>query len=156
MYNLRVIWVGKAPKNYIQQGIGEYQGKIKAFVKLESCRVKPADAMGDSHEVVRQRETEAILALLGPGDRNVVLDERGKAKTSRQLAEWFEERKIDHHGRINIIIGGAYGLKLDLLPGTETWSLSNMTLPHQLARLVLMEQIYRAFSILQGSPYHHD
>ena len=103
-------------------------------------------------EVVELREDDDVARRIPPRSFVVLLDERGRQMTSEALAVWLEERR--HAGRdLCFVIGGAFGIEL---PAADlTLSLGKMTLPHQLARVVLVEQLYRAHKILAGEPYHH-
>ena len=105
-----------------------------------------------SVEVVELREGDTVERRIGERSFVVLLDERGRQVTSEGLAEWLEERR--HEGRdLCFVIGGAYGI--ELARADMTLSLGKMTLPHQLARVILVEQLYRAHKILAGEPYHH-
>ncbi len=105
-----------------------------------------------SIEVVELREDDDIQRRIPDRSYVVLLDERGRQMTSEGLAEWLEERR--HEGRdLAFVIGGAYGVRL--ADADLTLSLGPMTLPHQLARVVLLEQLYRAHKILAGEPYHY-
>ena len=105
----------------------------------------------------RTDETNAILSTLSPGDVLVVLDERGKAITSRQIAGQVARWRDDGNRHLMIAIGGADGFEPSALPaGVIKWSFGSQTWPHKLVRVMITEQIYRALSILSGSPYHRD
>jgi 23S rRNA (pseudouridine1915-N3)-methyltransferase len=101
-------------------------------------------------------EGQAILKKIGAGDRLVLLDERGKSLTSPGLAQWLARvRRLPGSSAV-LLVGGAYGVSEEVKQrADETLSLSPMTLPHQLVRVVLLEQLYRAATILAGQPYHH-
>lgn len=105
----------------------------------------------------RADETHIILACAQPSDVLVVLDERGKALTSRQMAKQIARWRDDGHGQLIIAIGGADGFEPAALPpNTVKWSFGTQTWPHKLVRVMIAEQVYRALSILSGSPYHRD
>ena len=113
-----------------------------------STKTSPAQA--------RQRQSELLLDKIAPGSFNIALDERGKPWSSRdwaaQLGRWLQEQP-----RVNLLIGGPDGLSGDCLEACQQRvALGRMTLPHALVRVVLLEQIYRAWTILQGHPYHRD
>ncbi|PHR91256.1 MAG: 23S rRNA (pseudouridine(1915)-N(3))-methyltransferase RlmH [Robiginitomaculum sp.] len=105
----------------------------------------------------RTDETNTILSRTNPTDIVVILDERGKALTSRQMAKQIARWRDDGHRQLTIAIGGADGFEPSALPAnTIKWSFGIQTWPHKLVRVMIAEQIYRALSILAGSPYHRD
>ena len=105
----------------------------------------------------RSAETETILSVTKPGDVLVVLDERGKALTSRQMAKQIANWRDDGIGTLVFAIGGADGFEPSALPaGTIKWQLGKPVWPHKLVRVMIAEQVYRALSILAGTPYHRD
>jgi 23S rRNA (pseudouridine1915-N3)-methyltransferase len=110
-----------------------------------------------SRQRLKLEESALILAALKPGDWLVSLDENGKSLSSPGLAEFIQERGNESVKKLIFLIGGAYGLHEDLLRKSKfVWSLSELTFPHQLVRLILAEQIYRACSISRNEKYHHD
>ena len=156
MRSLRLIWIGKTQEYFVKTGIGIYQKKLSSYIKVNSEEIKPAQYGLVAVDQCRRQETGKILKRLNPNEINVFLDEKGKRATSIGLARWFE--KLFHKGnsKINFFIGGAYGFEKSLLPdGVHFLSLSDMTFTHQMVRLILLEQLYRAFTIIRGEPYHH-
>jgi len=95
------------------------------------------------------------LKKIRASETTIVLDEQGEQKTSVQLAQKLEQLKETEYKRVNFVMGGAFGLELSLFEKPFRLSLSPMTYTHQMVRLILMEQIYRAFTIIQGESYHH-
>ena len=156
MYKIRFIWVGKCQSGYAKQGVEEWIGKIKPFVKVEVLELKAASGKNVSKDDCRRRETDDVLAKLHANETRVILDETGKSWRSVEMAKWLDGRKIEEHGRVNFVIGGAFGLELDRLKPAQMLSLSAMTFNHQIVRLMLLEQVYRAFTIIEGMPYHHE
>jgi 23S rRNA (pseudouridine1915-N3)-methyltransferase len=154
MRKIRFTWVGKLKKGHWAEAAGHYLPRIKRFCPVEESQVK--DAALDDIEARKIREGELLLARFQPQDLVICLDEHGRSMTSVQLAthlnRWFE-----HPGKAPcFVIGGAYGLSRQVLDRAEfTLSLSPMTFPHEMARVVLLEQIYRAATILGNMPYHH-
>ena len=155
MYKIRIIWVGKTQESYVKTGIGQYLSKLQHYVSVECLEIKPSDYTRGNATLWRRKDTEAICKKLLPAETLVILDEHGQQQTSRQFAQWFETLKEIQHQRVNLVIGGAYGLDVSLFAKPSLLSLSSMTFPHQLVRLVLLEQIYRAFTLLHGESYHH-
>lgn len=146
--------VGRTERGHVGNGLAHYLERVRHAVPVEEV-VLPEAGRGTA-DVQARLEEGRILAALRPGERVVVLDERGKALTSRGFAErlgaWRDQGVRD----VAFVIGGAFGVtdavraRADLL-----LSLSPMTFPHQLVRVLFAEQLYRAFSILKGTPYHH-
>jgi len=105
----------------------------------------------------RAAETQQLLAAVPPGAPLIIMDERGKDLTSRQIARRITDWRDDGHSAVHILIGGADGFEPDSLPkGVMKWRFGQQTWPHKLVRVMLTEQLYRALSILNGSPYHRD
>lgn len=133
----------------------DYAGRIAHYAKFETVEVRdsgetpPARAAGE--------EGERLLAALRPGDRVVLLDERGSALSSKELASFLAEaERTLGPRRLVFVVGGAWGVSRAVRERAERMlSLSKLTLPHELARVVLLEQLYRAFTILRGERYHH-
>ena len=101
------------------------------------------------------KETESLLKLAKPGDKLILCDEKGQSFTSEKFAEFISKELANSRGRLIFAIGGSYGFNREVLPAHTSIRLSDFTFPHQLARLVLCEQIYRAANIIKGTGYHH-
>jgi 23S rRNA (pseudouridine1915-N3)-methyltransferase len=139
--------VGKTNDSGIAQAIEDYTSRINRYVKTEWRIISTSDI---------DREEKMILKFLEPGDFIIALDEHGKNLDTKELSQFIEKRMIAGDRRIVFIIGGAYGLGEAILDKANfTWSLSKLTFPHQLVRLILSESVYRAFSVLKKEPYHH-
>jgi 23S rRNA (pseudouridine1915-N3)-methyltransferase len=151
---VRMIWVGRTVRGYVADGVGDYQGRLKRTVSLEEVVVPEA---GTGAPAYQQRvEGERLLAALKPGERVVVLDERGKGLSSEEFAGQLGRWKDQGVRQVAFVVGGAYGLSDAVRErGDLVMALSPMTFPHQLVRVLFSEQLYRAFSILGGSGYHH-
>lgn len=131
---------------------GEYLKRLSADAKVEIEELK--GEKGEEREALK-REGGKLLARAGKGSYLVVLAEKGKSFDSLSFSKWLETMAINGRPDITFIVGGSAGLDEEVFnKGDMLMSLSPMTFPHQLARLVLIEQIYRAFSLLKGSPYH--
>lgn len=155
MYKIRIIWVGKTQEAYLKAGIEQYLSKLQHYVAVECLETKPTRYTHGNQMLWRSKDTETIIKKIHPSETTIVLDEQGKQKSSLQLAQWFEKLKQTQHRQVNLVIGGAFGLDLSFFEKPALLSLSALTLPHQLVRLVLLEQVYRAFTIINGESYHH-
>ncbi|MGK5091334.1 23S rRNA (pseudouridine(1915)-N(3))-methyltransferase RlmH [Deltaproteobacteria bacterium TL4] len=156
MYRIRIIWVGKTQEAYLQTGIGLYLKKLSPYVPVETLEIKPVKYRSQRLEQCRNQETEQILKKLSKDETHVFLDETGQQKSSVGLAHWLEQQKRHQNSRINFLIGGAFGWDhSQFSKQSEMLSLSPMTFNHQMVRIILIEQLYRAFTIMNGEPYHH-
>jgi 23S rRNA (pseudouridine1915-N3)-methyltransferase len=146
--------VGRPRGEGLVEAIREYETRAARYWPLESIEVKEEPARSAAPELVREREGERLLGRLPTGAVIVACDERGAAWTSEQFARWLQRQRED--GRdVAFVIGGAYGLSPALrAKASVTLSVAPWTLPHEVARLVLAEQLYRAGTILRGEPYH--
>jgi len=159
MLRIKIVAVGKVREKYLQEGIREYGKRLRPHVSLEIIEVPdepcpesltPADA-----DKVRQREGERILRSLNPHDYAVLLDIRGREIDSPGLAVCLEDAAVAGKSSIAFIIGGSLGVSIAVRGRADfCWSFSPLTFPHQLMRLMLLEQIYRAVKINRGEPYH--
>jgi 23S rRNA (pseudouridine1915-N3)-methyltransferase len=154
---IRVIAVGSRTPSWVRETCADYAARLRARLKIELVEL-PAAARGGAQDVERARRAEAarLLEQLKPKDFVVALDEHGEHWSTRQLAAWFAERA--RSGRdLAFLIGGADGLTEEVQGRADLkLSLSRLTLPHALARVLLMEQLYRAQSLLDHHPYHRE
>ena len=157
MRSIRLIWVGKTKDNYLRSGINEYIKKISHYIKIDFDEIKPAQYSSGSIKNWRLQETKNMMKKMDPSELNIFLDQNGERQTSIGLAKCFEKQISYGVSRANFFIGGAYGIEKSILPlETQFLSLSEMTFTHQMVRLFLLEQIYRAFTIIRGEPYHNN
>jgi 23S rRNA (pseudouridine1915-N3)-methyltransferase len=149
--------IGKNNEPYVKAGVEEFTGRIDKYFKVEWNIIPvPKNAGMLSEMDLKKREGETILEWLGKDDYLVALDERGKQLSSKKLADFIQARANESIRKIVFLIGGAYGLDEAVLKRANyKWSLSELTFPHQLVRLILSEQIYRACSIIRNEKYHH-
>ena len=155
---LKIIWVGKTEENYLNVGSEIYIKRITNYIPTEIITI-PAlkNAKNLSYSQQKEKEGEQILKYLQAGDFVVLLDEKGKHFTSVEFAEFMNQRMISGIKNLVLIIGGPYGFSESVYQkATQKVALSKMTFSHQMVRLILLEQIYRAFSILNNEPYHHE
>lgn len=156
---IKVIGVGKIKEKYLKEGIAEYLKRLGAYSKVELVEVDDEknneNASSAEEEIVRTKEKERITKYLKPDTYLVALDVKGKALSSEELSQHLDSLALQGKSDISILIGGSLGLHQSLLETAQLrLSFSKMTFPHQLMRLILLEQLYRAFKISRGEPYH--
>lgn len=150
---IRIIAVGKKHETWAAEGIERYQKRLKRPFVVEWVLL-PHSALTDAR--ARQEESGRILTRLNASDYVILLDERGKIINSPSLSQLLLS-PLETSKEVVIIIGGAYGVDDSIHQRANfVWSLSNLVFPHQLVRLILAEQIYRAQEIAGGKPYHHE
>jgi 23S rRNA (pseudouridine1915-N3)-methyltransferase len=157
--NISVITVGKLKEKYLKQGIDEYLKRLSAYAKVEIIEVpdeKAPEVLSNSEmEQVKKKEGERILAKISQDTYVIALAIKGKMMTSEELAGSLDKLATYGKSKVAFIIGGSLGLSNEVLKrADEGLSFSKMTFPHQLMRLILVEQVYRAFRINRGEPYH--
>lgn len=149
-----VVTVGRPRGPGLAEAVRDYETRAARYWPLEVHEVREEPARGASPDVVRRREGERLLARAGAGGTLVACDERGEARTSEAFARWLQRER--EAGRdVAFVIGGAYGLAPEVRDRAGLrLLLAPWTLPHDLARLVLAEQLYRAGTLVRGEPYH--
>jgi 23S rRNA (pseudouridine1915-N3)-methyltransferase len=150
--------IGKTQHDYLVQGISFYEQRLRNYLPFETETIPaPRLPSGSTAAQVRLREGGLILARLKSDDRLVLLDEKGKKFHSAGFADFIQKRMNEGSKNLVFLIGGAYGFS-DEIYTRANWqvSLSDMTFSHQLVRLLFMEQLYRAMTILNNHPYHHE
>ncbi|MDD1683621.1 MAG: 23S rRNA (pseudouridine(1915)-N(3))-methyltransferase RlmH [Methanoregula sp.] len=156
---IRVVAVGKIKEKFLREGIAEYEKRLRPYMKLGITELaeekRPVSAsMANEVEAV-EKEGERILAAVPAGSLVIALDVKGQAWSSEELASSFREWELAGRNQLAFVIGGDLGLSPAVLArSTLRLSLSKMTFTHPMARLLLLEQVYRAFRILRGEPYH--
>lgn len=156
---IKVVTVGKLKEKYLKDGIEEYLKRISRFAKFEMIELAdektPDRASESENQKILEIEGQRILSKVGDRDFVIVLAIEGKTFSSEEFSKQLEEASIKGFSTLTFIIGGSLGLAQDVKNRANlSVSFGRLTLPHQLMRLVLVEQIYRAFTIQQGSPYH--
>ncbi|MBW5448732.1 23S rRNA (pseudouridine(1915)-N(3))-methyltransferase RlmH [Cohnella sp. CFH 77786] len=156
---IQVVCVGKLKEKYWTEGVAEYAKRLGAYARLDIRELpdeKTPDSMSPAEEdQVRVREGERILAALRPDAHVVALAIDGETWSSEQLAAHLEKQAVYGGGSVAFVIGGSLGLSPAVLSRSDKrLSFGRMTYPHQLMRVLLLEQIYRAFKINRGEPYH--
>jgi len=154
---IHVWWTGKTNPDYLRTGIEDYIGRIRHFSKLEIKEFKDQKGIKNSIQIIANEENELSIQLAKQKCYTVLLDERGKTYNSIEFSKWLDHKINVANVRICFIIGGAYGFSNEFKnKADELISFSKMTMSHQLIRLVFMEQLYRAFTIHNKLPYHHE
>ena len=150
--------IGKSHETYVAEGVKDFTQRIGNYFPLEWRIFNLKKNAGSiSQQKLKQEESDLIIAALKPDDWLVALDENGKSFSSRRLASFLQDRGNESVKRLIFLIGGAYGLDETVLKKSKLqWSLSELTFPHQLVRLILTEQLYRACTIGRNEKYHHD
>ncbi len=150
--------VGKTAQSGFAAGITEYCNRIKRYIPFDMIVIPELkNTKNLSIEQQKEREGELILKSLREGDIIVLLDEHGKEFSSMQFAEYIEKKMHTTPRRLVFVVGGPYGFAQSVYTAAhEKISLSKMTFSHQMIRLIFTEQLYRAFTILNNEPYHHE
>ena len=150
---LKIVWVGKSRDPWVKEAVADYAGRVRRYAPLELGEVR--DEKGAEAEEMRRRECDRLEKLIPPGALLVLLDEHGEQLDSPGLAAFVGKQRDSGVGELIFAIGGAYGFSEEFRRRGKLLALSKMTFTHQMVRVFLLEQIYRAFSILNNEPYHH-
>lgn len=154
---ITLLTVGKTDVKWVRDGMELYQGRLSHYIKLvveEIPELKNVKAL--SHEQIKTKEGELILKSLSPDDRVVLLDERGAEYSSIEFSQKLQDG-LNRGSDLVFVIGGAYGFSPEVYKRANAKiSLSRMTFSHQMVRAIFLEQLYRAFTIIKGEPYHHE
>lgn len=148
--------IGKTAEPYLETGVGIFEKRLKNYLpftwtELPGVKIKTTDGA-----ILKQEEGKMILSKITPDDFLVLLDENGKQFSSIELARWLEQRLAASNRRLVFLIGGAFGFSTDVYARANMQiSLSRLTFSHQMARVFLLEQLYRAMTILRNEPYHN-
>ena len=149
---ITVIAIGKKHEPWVADGIERYYKRLHAPWNLQWILLPHSALEGPA---ARQNESQAIFHKLDPSDYVILLDEHGKLLDSPSLSAHLQQQFVNSRNVV-LVIGGAYGVNEELMQRANfTWSLSPLVFPHQLVRLILTEQLYRAQEIAAGHPYHH-
>jgi 23S rRNA (pseudouridine1915-N3)-methyltransferase len=154
---IKLLAIGKTDSTHLQELITEYEQRLKHYIKFELDIIPDIKNVKNLSEVQqKEKEGEAILKRLQPTDVLVLLDEHGKQHTSIEFSNYLQKKMNAGIKRMVIVIGGPYGFSEEIYQKARgKLSLSKMTFSHQMVRLFIVEQIYRAFTILKNEPYHH-
>lgn len=155
---ITLLIVGKTEDAYLKEGIDKYLKRLKHYTKIEIAEIaelKNTKALTPDQQ--KNKEAEFILKRLSPTDHIILLDENGVQLTSPQFAAYIDKKAISSVSNLVFIVGGSYGFDGAVYQrANDQLSLSKMTFSHQMVRLFFVEQLYRAFTIIKGEPYHHE
>lgn len=156
---ITIICVGKIKEKFYRDAIDEYAKRLSKYCKFEIIEVAdektPDKASAVEEEQIKEKEAGRILAKIKPDSYVCTLEIAGKQLSSTELADWMEKSAVGGRSQICFVIGGSLGLHASVLARSDyALSFSKMTFPHQLMRVILSEQIYRAFRIINNEPYH--
>ena len=155
---ITLLSIGKTEESYLNEGINIYLKRLKHYIKLEITEIPELkNTKGLSQDQQKAKEAELIFKKLTSTDYLILLDERGQELSSIQFADLLNKRMLASTQNLVFVIGGPYGFDNTVYQrANEKLSLSKLTFSHQMVRLFFTEQIYRAFTILKGEPYHHE
>tara|TARA_Y100001968_G_C19352974_1_gene715673 strand:- start:368 stop:841 length:474 start_codon:yes stop_codon:yes gene_type:complete len=153
-----LLTIGKTKKSFLSEGIKKYLLKIKHYTNLESIEIDNVKfSKNISESELINKEAELLISKLAPSDYVILLDEKGRQYSSLEFSKKLNNWMIGSKKRLVFIIGGAYGVSKTVSSRVdEILSFSSMTFSHQMIRLFFLEQLYRAYTILNNNPYHHE
>lgn len=156
--NIKLIVVGKTNQDYVEKGVEEYFSRLKHYIGFEIIVVNDVkNAKNLSSSILKDKEAENILKHINSTDTVVLLDERGKEFRSMEFADYLQKKMNKGTKTLVFIVGGAFGFSDKIYSlYQERLSISKMTFSHQMIRLLITEQLYRAFTILNNEPYHNE
>lgn len=157
--NITLITVGKIKEKYLREGIEEYSKRLKRYCKLDIVELpdeKTPDNASEKEElIIKEKEGQAILRAIKDNMFVVALDLKGKMISSEEFADFISDLGVRGDSQVCFVIGGSLGLSKEVLQRANyKLCFSKMTFPHQLFRMMLLEQVYRAYRIMKGEPYH--
>lgn len=150
------LWLVGKSMNYVEAAVDRYEKRIHRYLPFETIIIPDVKSKIADAEKLKQAEGELILKRLQPTDHLILLDEKGKSPDSVQFAQQLNEFMLSGKKKLVFLVGGAYGFSDEVYQrANERLSLSNMTFSHQIIRILFIEQLYRAFTIINNEPYHH-
>ena len=155
---IKIIAIGKTHKPFLVEGENEYLKRIKKYVAIEKIEILDLkNAKKLTFSQIKEKEGKLLISKIEPHSLIVLLDEKGKEYTSMKFSIWMQDKMNRGYKNIIFLIGGAYGFSDEVYKiANEKIALSKMTFSHQMIRMLFTEQIYRAFTILNNEPYHHE
>ena len=155
---VKLVLIGKTDLNYLKEGINEYEKRLKHYLPFEIVVIPDLkNTKKLSEDQQKQKEGELILGQIKDGDFTVLLDEKGKEFSSVEFSKFIEKQMISGLRNLIFVVGGPYGFSDKIYKRANTKiSLSRMTFSHQMVRMIFLEQLYRAMTIIKGEPYHHN
>lgn len=156
--NMILLTVGKTDVKWVKEGLDLYVSRLKHYVPFSVVEIPELKKVSSlTHQQIKEKEGELILKQVGPSDILVLMDEHGREYRSLEFAEFIEKQMASGAKNVIFTIGGAYGFSEEVYQRASLKiSLSKMTFSHQMVRAIFAEQLYRAFTILKGEPYHHE
>lgn len=153
-----LLTVGKTDVKWVREGLDLYVSRLAHYVPFSLVEIPELKNMSSfSKEQVKDKEGEAILKIIRPSDEVILLDEHGKEYSSVEFSKYLEDKMARSGRDLVFVVGGAYGFSKEVYARAEgKISLSRMTFSHQMIRTIFAEQLYRAFTIMKGEPYHHE
>lgn len=152
---IELLLMGRIKEDYILQGTQYFSHKLQHYCKLSITEIGSRDARSNPAEIMAA-ESELLRSRFKEGHARILLDQRGQAVDSPGLARKLEHWDLHGPARLQFIVGGAYGVSEEIRQSADwVWALSDLTFPHPLVRLILLEQLYRAMTIRNNIPYHH-
>lgn len=153
--NIRILTIGKISTSFVKEGVALYSKRLVHYGRIEVIELP--DVKQKEADLQKEKEGELFLKQLRPEDYVVLLDEKGETLSSREFAQVLQKRMNSGVKVLYVLIGGAFGFSKEVYERADAqWSLSKMTFNHEMARLFLFEQLYRAHTILKGEKYHND
>jgi 23S rRNA (pseudouridine1915-N3)-methyltransferase len=157
--NIKIIAVGKLKEKYLREALDEYTKRLSRYAKISIVELQdektPENASEKEEEMIKKVEGDKIIKSIDEGSYVVALDLNGKMLSSVEFSSFISDLGVQGRSSINFIIGGSLGLSPEVLNRADyKLCFSKMTFPHQLFRVMLLEQIYRGFRIMKGEPYH--
>ena len=157
--NINIIAIGKIKEKFTKEAIEEFQKRLSRYCKLNIMELEdekaPQNLSQKDMDIIKDKEGERILNKLNPSSYIIALDIKGKSLSSEDFSKKMEDLMVEGNNHITFIIGGSIGISKEVLSKCNyKLSFSKMTFPHQLMRLILLEQIYRGFRIMKNEPYH--
>lgn len=155
--NIKLVVIGKTDHDYFKKGIEEYSGRLKHYIKFELEVIPDVKNVKNlSEEQQKEQEGKKILEKLTAGCELILFDEEGKSYSSVSFSEFLQKKMNAGLKELIFVVGGPYGFSKEVYQrASGKISLSAMTFSHQMVRLFIVEQLYRAFTIIKGEPYHH-
>ncbi|MEE3406519.1 MAG: 23S rRNA (pseudouridine(1915)-N(3))-methyltransferase RlmH [Candidatus Cryptobacteroides sp.] len=155
---ITLLTVGKTDVKWVKEGLDLYVSRLSHYVQFSLVEIPELKNVSSfSQTQIKEKEGELILAAIRPSDEVILLDEHGKEFRSVEFARFLEERMARSGRDMVFVIGGAYGFSQKVYERSDRkMSLSAMTFSHQMVRTIFAEQLYRAFTIMRGEPYHHE
>ena len=150
--------IGKTGKKFLEEGEEEYLNRLKHYVKIDRIELSDLKNAGKlTKEQVKKEEGILFLNKIPPGDELILLDEHGKQFSSVEFSDFLNKKGINGTRGVTFLVGGAYGFSNEIYERANgKISLSKMTFSHQMIRMIFFEQLYRAYTIIKGEPYHHE